>query len=60
METTPATTGTLSSLGATSHSFIAAHPIGVAIVGGIVVALGTYYLMNKFFKPESPKEEAAT
>ena len=55
------TTGkAVSSLGATSSSFIAAHPLGVAIVGGIIIGMGTYYLMNKFFsKPaDAPKAEA--
>lgn len=61
MDTTPATTKAVSSLGATTHSFIAAHPLGVAILGGVVIGVGAYYLMNKFFnkKVESPTEATA-
>jgi hypothetical protein len=60
METTPTTTNAISSLGTTTHAFIAAHPLGVAIVGGAIIGMGAYYLMNKFFKKaESPKEATA-
>jgi hypothetical protein len=35
--------------------FILAHPVGVAIIGGALVAVGTYYLMKKFLdKKEEP------
>lgn len=36
--------------------FIAAHPIGVALIGGALVGVGVYYLVKSFSKP---KEEAA-
>ncbi len=39
-----------------SKSLIAAHPVGFAIVGGIVVGVAAYYAM-KFFSGK--KEEAA-
>lgn len=56
------TTGkAISSLGAKTSSFLVAHPVGVAIIGGVIIGMGTYFLMNKFFsKPaETSKEEAA-
>ena len=37
--------------------FVAAHPIGVALVGGALVGVGVYYLI-KSFSPK-PKEEGA-
>jgi F0F1-type ATP synthase assembly protein I len=36
--------------------FVAAHPIGVALIGGALVGVGVYYLMKSFSKP---KEESA-
>jgi len=49
----------LSTVPATSTStvgaFLLAHPVGVAVVGGVLVAATTYWLMNKFLKK---KEEA--
>ncbi len=35
--------------------FIIAHPVGVAVIGGALIAVGTYYLMKKFLaKKEEP------
>ncbi|KHD09190.1 hypothetical protein PN36_00350 [Candidatus Thiomargarita nelsonii] len=31
-------------------AFLMVHPVGVAVAGGALVGMGTYYLMNKFFK----------
>ena len=30
--------------------FLVAHPIGVAVVGGALVGVAVYYLMNKYSK----------
>lgn len=40
--------------------FIAAHPIPVAIVGGIAVGTLTYYLVNSFFAKKEKTEEDTT
>jgi F0F1-type ATP synthase assembly protein I len=37
-------------------TFIVAHPITVAVIGGVIVGTGTYWLMNKCLKK---KEEPA-
>jgi hypothetical protein len=36
--------------------FLTAHPVGVALVGGILVGAATYWVMKKFF---NKKEESA-
>jgi hypothetical protein len=38
--------------------FLLAHPIGVALVGGALVGVGSYYLMKKFV--DKPGDEEAT
>lgn len=45
-----------------AKTFLLAHPIGVAIVGGILVGGGTYWVVKKFTqkKEEEPQEAAAT
>jgi hypothetical protein len=58
METTPATTNAISSLGTTSQALIIAHPLGAAIVGGIAIGVGAYYLMKWFNKAEPQKATA--
>ena len=57
METTPATTSAVSSLG-TTQALIMAHPLGAAIVGGVVIGMGTYYLM-KWLKKAEPQKATA-
>ena len=38
-----------------AKSFLVTHPIGVALVGGILVGVATYWIMKKFFnKKEEP------
>jgi hypothetical protein len=39
--------------------FLIAHPVGVAILGGVLVGAGTYYLMNKVFSKKESQEEPA-
>ena len=34
----------------TVKPFVVAHPIGMAVIGGVLVGMGTYYLMKKFSK----------
>jgi F0F1-type ATP synthase assembly protein I len=41
---------------AVTTGFLAAHPVGVALVGGVLVAAATYWIMKKFF---NKKEESA-
>ncbi len=38
--------------------FLVAHPIGVAVVGGALVAVGAYYLAKKFSKKEEEPSPA--
>jgi hypothetical protein len=40
----------------TVKSFLVAHPVGVALVGGILVGAATYWVMKKYF---NKKEESA-
>jgi hypothetical protein len=39
----------------TTKVFLLAHPVGVAVVGGVAVGVGAYYLVKKFSKK---KEQA--
>ncbi len=32
-----------------AKAFIVAHPVGVAVVGGVLIGAATYYIMKKFF-----------
>ena len=46
--------------GGAIKTFIAANPVTVAIVGGALVGVGAYWLMNKYFnKSEEPAAAAA-
>jgi phosphotransferase system glucose/maltose/N-acetylglucosamine-specific IIC component len=39
-------------------TFLLAHPVGVAIIGGIIVGTGTYWLVKKFSeKKDEPQPE---
>jgi hypothetical protein len=59
-ETEVATTATHSGLWAGSiKPFLVAHPVGVAIIGGALVGVGTYWLAKKFSKPKAEEDEAA-
>lgn len=42
-------TGTLAALTGATKSFIAVHPIGMAVATGAVLGIGTYYLLGKLF-----------
>ena len=58
VETQVATTTLPSTLSVGSaKTFLLAHPIGVAIVGGVLVGIATYYLVKKIAQPA---EGAAT
>lgn len=58
VETQVANTATGASHGLWAGSlkpFLVAHPIGVAVIGGALIGVGTYYLMKKFSqKKEEP------
>ncbi|GEM_PF-6420978 len=54
METLPATNTTTT----TATAYLAAHPIGTAVVGGIIIALGAYYL-GKYIANRAHKKEVA-
>jgi len=43
----------------TVKPFLLAHPLGVAIVGGILVGAGTYWAVKKFTKPKEEEAEPA-
>ncbi|OQW93995.1 MAG: hypothetical protein BWK79_08195 [Beggiatoa sp. IS2] len=34
----------------TAKVFLLVHPVGVAIVGGVITGVGAYYLVKKFSK----------
>jgi hypothetical protein len=59
--TSNALTSQATALAGSTKSFLLAHPIGVAIVGGIIVGTGTYYAVKYFTrkKEEEPQEAAA-
>ena len=40
----------------TIKTFLIAHPVGVALVGGVLVGAATYWVMKKYF---NKKEESA-
>ena len=40
----------------TVKPFLLAHPIGVAIVGGIIVGAGTYWAVKKFSKKQEEEQ----
>jgi F0F1-type ATP synthase assembly protein I len=45
---------------AVAKGFLVAHPVGVALVGGVLVGVATYWLMKKYFnKKEEPAPAAA-
>jgi hypothetical protein len=47
-------TATSSAIGGGSIILFLAHPVGSAVAGGVLVGLGSYYMMKKMFfrKPE--------
>ncbi len=53
METEIATTagsnGSLAAVGSATKAFVLAHPIGMAVAGGALLGLGTYYVLGKMF-----------
>jgi len=59
--TTNAITHQAAILTGSAKSFLLAHPIGVAIIGGILVGTGTYWAVKKFTQKNEvePQEEAA-
>ncbi len=57
-EVASTTNTTAAGLG-TVKSFLVAHPVGVALVGGILVGAATYWVMKKFFDTkDEPAPEA--
>jgi predicted transporter len=48
-------TSAQSAIGSTK-AFLLAHPVGVAVVGGVLIGLGAYYIAKKW---SAPKEETA-
>ncbi len=40
-----------------AKGFLVAHPVGVALVGGVLVGAATYWIMKKFFNKK--EEESA-
>jgi len=48
---------TLSATTGAAKAFIVAHPIGIAVVGGVLIGATTYYVMKKLFGGK--KAEAA-
>ena len=60
--TTNAITHPATVLTGSTKCFLLAHPIGLAIVGSILVGAGTYWALKTFTqkKEEESQEEAAT
>ena len=52
-----ASTTSTTAITGTVKSFLVAHPVGVAVVGGVVVAGVTFWVLQKFF---NKKDEPAT
>jgi len=52
MATETALTTQATTAGSAITTFVAAHPITVAIIGGVVVGASAYWLMGKYFKKE--------
>ena len=55
-------TGSLAALTGAAKTFVAVHPIGVAVATGALLGMGTYYLLGKLFgkkKSEQPVAAAA-
>jgi len=48
----------LASMGTATKAFVLAHPVGVAIVGGVLIGAGAYYVVKKFQGKD--KEQAAS
>ncbi len=63
--TSGTTSSTLAGMKASTLAFVGAHPVGVAIAGGVLLGVGSYYL-GKFVanranrkKADAPSAEAA-
>lgn len=44
----------------TTMAYLAAHPVGVAIVGGILIGSGAFYLVGKLVNRKQAKTADAT
>ena len=43
-------------VGTTTKSFILAHSVGLAVTGGVVLGLGTYFVVRKLFSKKKTAE----
>jgi len=48
--------GHLASMGAGTKAAAFAHPVGLAIAGGILIGVGAYYAVSKYRKNKAQKE----
>lgn len=55
--TTVGSNGTLASVGTAAKAFALAHPMGMAVAGGALLGVASYYTLGKMFKK---KEVAPT
>lgn len=46
---TSAPNGSFAAVTGATKSFVAAHPIGMAVAGGALLGFGTYYVLRKMF-----------
>jgi hypothetical protein len=62
LTTTAGSNGSLAAVTGATKAFVLAHPIGMAVVGGALLGLGTYYALGKLFgkkKAAAPNAVAA-
>jgi hypothetical protein len=45
--------GTLASVGAATKAFVVTHPIGIAVAGGALLGITSYYMLGKVFKKKT-------
>ncbi len=57
LATTNTTGSQLASAGSATKAFLLAHPVSVAVVGGIILGAASYWFVSKYWK--NKKEEAA-
>lgn len=56
---TTSTNGSLASIGTATKAFALAHPITLAVTGGVLLGAGTYYAVGRLFKKKKTKAESA-
>lgn len=50
----------LANVGSVGKAFVLAHPTTMAVAGGVVLGLGTYYVLGKMFRKKETTSTEAT